>query len=84
MRIIGIVVFVLFSAYCGLAQRQTSLQPIIRKGNIFIYWGWNRAWYSSSDMHFKSENFDFTLQDVKAHDKPSTDINNYINPFNAT
>ncbi|MGB4849892.1 MAG: hypothetical protein WBP41_18340, partial [Saprospiraceae bacterium] len=42
------------------------------------------AWYSSSDMHFKSENFDFTLQDVKAHDKPSTDINNYINPFNAT
>jgi hypothetical protein len=76
--------FVLCFISGGFLQGQTSPQPVSRKGNFYIYWGWNRALYTTSDIHFKGENFDFTLQDVKAHDKPSSDINNYINPFNAT
>ena len=41
------------------------------KGKFFAYWGWNWASYSDSNIRFKGENYDFTLQDVKAQDTPS-------------
>ncbi len=84
MKFPGIIVFLFIIIHSGFSQTQSGIQPISRKGNIYIYWGWNRGLYSTSDIHFKGENFDFTLQDVKAHDKPSSDINNYINPFNVS
>ncbi|MBK9983518.1 MAG: hypothetical protein IPP15_14215 [Saprospiraceae bacterium] len=84
MKFPGIFFFLFLIIHSGFSQTQSGIQPISRKGNIYIYWGWNRAWYSTSDIHFKGENFDFTLRDVESHDKPSSNINNYINPFNAT
>lgn len=33
-----------------------------------IYWGWNRSTYSNSTIHFKGQDHDFTLHDVKATD----------------
>jgi len=41
------------------------------KGTFFIYWGWNRAVYTNSDVHFQGTNYDFTLQDVQAKDRQS-------------
>ncbi len=32
------------------------------KGKIYAFWGWNRGWYSKSDIHFTGENYDFKLQ----------------------
>ena len=40
------------------------------KGKMFVYWGWNRANYSKSNIHFKGENYNFKLDNVAAHDKP--------------
>ncbi len=40
------------------------------KGRMFVYWGWNRAHYSTSDITFKGSNYKFTLHNVKADDKP--------------
>jgi hypothetical protein len=40
------------------------------KGRMFIFWGWNRDNYSPSDITFKGKNYDFTLYNVKAEDKP--------------
>jgi hypothetical protein len=40
-----------------------------RKGNFFGGWGWNRAVYSNSDIHFKGEGYDFTLLSVQAKDR---------------
>jgi hypothetical protein len=44
---------------------------IIKKGSFYAYWGWNRATYSKSDIHFKGTNYDFTLNDVIARDRQS-------------
>lgn len=49
-----------------------------KKGNGVLYfsWGYNRDWFSSSDLHFKntgSDDYDFTLYDVKAKDRPGFD-----------
>lgn len=40
------------------------------KGRMFIYWGWNRTNYSKSDITFKGDDYYFTLDNVKADDKP--------------
>jgi len=40
------------------------------KGRMFAYWGWNRSSYSKSDITFKGDDYYFTLDNVKASDKP--------------
>jgi len=42
-----------------------------KKGNFFIYWGWNRAAYSTSDIHFSGNDYNFTLENVVAKDRQS-------------
>jgi hypothetical protein len=42
-----------------------------RKGNFFFYWGWNRAAYTTSDIHFSGNDYDFTLENVVAKDRQS-------------
>lgn len=54
------------------------------KGKIYIFWGGNRESYSSSDIHFKGDDYDFTLYDVQAHDKPQGWHLDYANPTRMT
>ncbi len=46
-----------------------------RKGEMYVYWGWNRGAYSKSDIRFHGDAYDFTLDKVVAKDRPS--------PFNS-
>ena len=53
------------------------------KGKVFLVWGWNRASYSNSDIQFKGDDYDFTLQEVKAKDRITPfSFKKYINPAN--
>ncbi len=45
---------------------------------MFVFWGWNRANYSASDITFKGEDYNFTLQNVKSNDKPKPFGNYYF------
>ncbi|MBL0340536.1 MAG: hypothetical protein IPP71_06210 [Bacteroidetes bacterium] len=48
---------------------------------FYFYWGWNRDWYTKSDIHFTSADFNFTLRDVEAHDKQRKfAIDPFLNP----
>ena len=40
-----------------------------KKGDITVLWGWNRGWFTNSDIHFSGDNYDFTLIDVVAKDR---------------
>lgn len=53
-----------------------------KKGSVMIFWGWNRAWYSNSDIHFYGKDYNFTLHNVSAHDRPMSisKFNYYIDP----
>jgi hypothetical protein len=56
-----------------------------RKGQVYITWGYNRAYYDKSTVHFKGENYDFTLHDARAEDMPeSWDPDVYLNPTQFT
>ncbi len=54
------------------------------KGKFYIFWGGNRESYSKSDIRFKGEDYDFTLYNVEAHDKPKGFHIDYFNPVRMT
>lgn len=54
------------------------------KGKFFVYWGGNRESYSKSDIHFKGDNYNFTLHNVGASDKPKGWHADYVNPARMT
>ena len=54
------------------------------KGKFYVYWGGNRETFTKSDIHFKGADYDFTLYDVVAHDKPKGWHTDYLNPGRMT
>lgn len=55
-----------------------------RKGNLYFSWGYNRAAYSHSDIHFYGTDYDFTIYDVTASDEPTQEFITYIKPNTIT
>lgn len=73
-RSITILGFLFFSVVSLTAQQEiqkSKKNKVVNKGKFFVYWGWNWASYSKSDIHFKGENYNFTLHNVTAADTPS-------------
>ncbi len=66
-QVVTAVLFTLLS-FSGFSQEE---KKVTNKGKFYVYWGWNRGTYSDSDIHFKGENYDFTLSNVKASDRPT-------------
>ncbi len=54
------------------------------KGKLYVFWGGNRETYTTSDIHFKGADYNFTLYDVTARDKPKGWHIDYINPARMT
>lgn len=62
------------------AQQRTPHTPA-PNGHWFVYWGYNRSMYSTSDIHFSGPGYDFTLRQVTATDRPSDlSLDTYLNP----
>lgn len=56
------------SAEAAPAKQAAGFQ---RKGNLTLSWGYNKSAYAPSTIHFKGDNHDFTLHNVRASDRPS-------------
>ncbi|QIH37819.1 hypothetical protein G7A72_02935 [Flavobacterium sp. Sr18] len=70
-----------------IAQEVTEIQTKYtthNKGKFFISWGGNRDSYSKSDITFRGKDYNFTLENVPAHDKPKGWHVDYINPSRMT
>lgn len=57
-----------------------TVSPLTKKGQMFIFWGYNRAGFSNSDIRFKGADYNFTLENVVAHDRPSALSLRYLDP----
>lgn len=56
-----------------------------RAQDVYINWGYNRAHYNPSDIHFEGKGFDFTLLDARAIDDPEPfEAKTYLNPLRFT
>lgn len=52
---------------------------------FFFYWGYNRTSFARSDIHFSGREYDFTLFDVAAKDRPSKfSFKTYFSPTSIT
>ena len=86
-----IVLFSIITIFC-LTQMISAQEKIVNpdkytahnKGKMYIFWGGNRESFSKSDIHFKGPDYDFTLYDVAAEDKPKGWHIDYINPSRMT
>lgn len=55
------------------------------KGKFYAFWGWNRGWYTNSDIEFTGSNYNFKLNDVNASDRQTPfDFGTYFNPATIT
>ncbi len=61
--------FLLVLLTIGLSNFSQAQNKASKKGNFYFYWGWNWDAFTNSDIRFKGEDYDFTLQEVKARDK---------------
>lgn len=55
------------------------------KKRIYAYWGWNRGYFTKSDIHFSGNGYDFTLKEVVANDRQSEfSFRTYFHPAKFT
>ena len=81
-----VLTFCVFSQYTFSQETVENPEKYTahNKGKFYIYWGGNRENFSKSDIRFKGADYDFTLYDVEAHDKPKGWHLDYINPARMT
>ena len=82
MRLSLFIFFFIISTSCIYGQDHTEeyTKPS-NKGKIYGFYGWNRGWYTNSDIHFQGNDYDFILKDVKATDRQTPfNFNTYFNP----
>ncbi|MCY7293273.1 MAG: hypothetical protein LH615_13930 [Ferruginibacter sp.] len=65
MKKIFFVLLFSLIAFFSFAQKGKLLK------GMYVQWGYNKEWYTNSNIKFKLSNGDiFTLKNAKAHDKP--------------
>jgi len=83
MRSISLLLLTLFSSV--LMAQEESQEVKSRKGEVFLYWGWNRSMYSTSDIHFSGNDYDFTIENTVAHDRQTPfSTYDYFHPLRIT
>jgi len=71
----------------AFAQEEIAIQDKYtahNKGKFFVSWGGNRENYSKSDVTFRGKDYNFTVDNMKAHDKPKGWHIDYVNPARMT
>lgn len=81
-KVVIALFFLIFSS--AVFSQEKKVEKVSNKGKMFIYWGWNRADYSNSDITFTGNNYDFTLQDVEAKDRITPFTFDYFHPLKIT
>jgi hypothetical protein len=78
---------VLFSSINAFAQTDSSSKERYNahnKGKFTISWGGNREKFTDSDITFKGNDYNFTIDNVTSHDKPKGWHVDYITPGSMT
>ena len=82
----AVLTFCVFSQYAFSQETVENPEKYTahNKGKFYVYWGGNRESFTTSDIHFKGADYDFTLHNVEARDKPKGWHIDYFNPARMT
>ena len=80
------IIFIIFSTGICFSQyyRKSKTKRSWSAGTLFFYWGYNRSFYTKSNINFIGTGYDFTLNGAKAVDRPSKKIGTYFSPNELT
>lgn len=87
MKFLLILLIAILSINHSYSQEITlkQLLPLNRKGAMFVFWGWNRAVYTNSNVRFRGADYDFTIHSMIARDRQSpVTFYNYLHPGRLT
>lgn len=80
----AISLLILLTSFSGQIYSQW-FKDEFRKNQLTFYWGYNRSSYLTSDIHFKGNDYDFVIKNVKAQDFPAKpDLDVYLSPSKFT
>lgn len=81
-----VLTFCVFSQYSFSQEEIKSQEKYTahNKGKFYISWGGNRESFTESDVNFRGDNYNFTVENMRAHDKPKGWHVDYINPTRMT
>ncbi|WP_221390763.1 hypothetical protein [Dyadobacter sp. NIV53] len=71
-------------ASIGFSQTSQLKKSNSNKGKIFVSWGWNKGAFTHSNIHFKGNDYNFTLKGVVAKDRQTAFSLRYFNPTKIT
>jgi hypothetical protein len=75
------IAFLILASQLASAQNEIPIEKTSQKGKLYVYWGWNRGWYTTSDIGFSGADYDFNLNNVVAKDRQTPfSLNPYLNP----
>jgi len=72
--------FTFMGAFAQNDSINTEFEFKNRTGRFSFYWGYNRAVFSKSTIHFNGPNYDFTVYDVTGSDRPTKLSWTYVRP----
>jgi hypothetical protein len=81
------IILILFISINSFAQNDSIKKERYtahNKGKFTISWGGNRDYFTDSDITFKGDDYNFTIDNATAHDKPKGWHIDYINPARMT
>lgn len=71
--------------FISISSIANSQDTFHKTGEFFMHWGWNRGFFTRSDIHFEGNDYGFTLFDVKAKDRPTPfSVRTYLGPTRMT
>ena len=85
-RNVALLIFIGMIANSGISQRyykgnyKKKAKNSMAEGTAFVSWGYNRSAYTRSNINFVGTGYNFTLKGVKAVDRPSTKLSEYVSP----
>jgi len=82
MKTLIVLSFLSFLPFLGASQK-TSKDSQAKRA-MFVYWGYNRSFYTNSKISFFGPGYDFSLAGVQATDRPSPEFKTYVNPSTLT
>lgn len=82
MKTLIFISFLIFLPFLGASQKTSKDSQATRA--MFVYWGYNRSFYTDSKISFFGPGYDFSLAGVQATDRPSTDFITYVDPSTLT
>jgi hypothetical protein len=84
MKPLFLLSFLFFCLGPIAAQESVAPPEYHKKGSFAFYWGYNRSYYSKTNLHFTGPDYDFTVYHLSGTDRPSKFGSVYVNPVTFT